>query len=86
MKNKDVIEMLSKLDGELEVCIFDWRKNIYNATAEPTSEGIDSQFTIGTLDGTKPFIGLAFSNDDYTDSGEPNYGSALVNNVSQAKV
>jgi len=49
MKNKDLIKRLQKLPEDLEVCIFDIDLNADNATDEPTSEGIYSDFEVGKV-------------------------------------
>jgi hypothetical protein len=67
MRNKDLIATLQKLDPEMEVCIFDYKK-MFNSpdTDEATSDGIYSKFDIDLVPDHegKEFIALLFDNGD----------------------
>jgi hypothetical protein len=71
MKVSELIETLGKFDKEIEVCIFDHRKNLHFADCEPTSAGIEPAFQIELIseDVTIPFVAISFINHDYTDDG-----------------
>lgn len=66
MKAKELIKELQKYAPDTEVCIYDVRKSIHNANDEPSSVGIEPNFTVYyEKDTNTPFIGLEFENDDY---------------------
>lgn len=77
MKKEKLIEELQKLPDGIEVCVFDWRKNL-NADygdGEGCSAGIYPNFDIevqqkNTIpEKTKPFATLNILNDDYDNNG-----------------
>ena len=75
MKKDDVIKELQAIPGNPEVCVFDWRKSIGEADADPTSIGIypDLEIDIVGKDeipkGSEPWIGIGFENTDYDEDG-----------------
>lgn len=82
MTVKMLIKELQKLPQDAEICIYDWRKGLFHASEEPTSEGMESNFGVDYLTDdiySKPFAALSFENDDYTDKGDPNYGALIMN-------
>lgn len=79
-------ELISKLNGyppDMEVCVMDWRKNIFHSSEEPQGYGIEPHFTVDHIneDVNVPFIALSFNNDDYTSDGMPDEGSAIYSNI-----
>lgn len=85
MKVKELISELEKQPQDLEVFIFDWRKNLHDGFGDSTSSGVynfeiehlqiedkgEQEFYEEKYD--KPFVpwvALAFKSDDYTDDGE----------------
>jgi len=76
MKNKDLIEKLSQLPEDTEVCIFDWRKNLSDDCGEGSSVGIYPKIEVALQgkdeirEGSKPWIAIGFQNIDYNDDGE----------------
>jgi hypothetical protein len=46
MKKEKLIEELEKLPDGIEVCIFDYRKNLANDIGDGSSEGVYSDFEI----------------------------------------
>jgi hypothetical protein len=83
MKVTDLIKKLQQLPQDAEVCIFDWRKNIYNSSEDQTGEGVHPHFEVSyeTADVSKPFIALSFKNNDYKDDGMPDLDSAMPYNI-----
>ena len=76
MKKEELIKKLQELPEGTEVCIMDWRKNLYYADDEPQGMGIEKDFVVEyqTEDVNKPFIALMFEKD-----GSPNYGASILN-------
>ena len=68
MKNKELIKKLQQFPNDLEVCIFDWKKSVHNASEEPSSEGIEPEFNVEEMKEGTPFIALSFSNSDYEEN------------------
>lgn len=90
MKAKELIKRLEQFDPEMQVCILDWRKNIYNATGDPDdySNGIGIhpiEVVDRETDAEPVFISLYYDNDDYTKEGDPDYGSNMVSRVSEGE-
>jgi hypothetical protein len=75
MKKNKLIKKLLDIEGNPEVCIDDWRKNLNDDCGEGSSVGVEPDFTIELIDkdslpeNTKPWIALSFNNDDYEDDG-----------------
>lgn len=70
MKAEELIKKLKKYPKDIEVCIFDWRKNVYHSNDEPCSEGIEPDFEIEIEKGIgSDFVVLSFENDDYDNFG-----------------
>lgn len=74
MIKSELIKKLNEIEGDFEVCIFDWRKNLYHADTEPQSNGIHSKFTVELEkeDVSEQFISLGFENNDYNKDGTLN--------------
>ncbi len=78
MKVEKLIEALQKVPTGTEVCITDWNKSIHysDGSEEGTQEGIYPDFSVDyttqedVAKGSKPFVALAFKNEDYTELGE----------------
>jgi hypothetical protein len=79
MKNSELIEKLQQLPPDMEVCIFDYLKNINDdyGDQEGCSGGIYSGFEVGMenqpeegLEKPPAFIVLAFANTDYAELEE----------------
>lgn len=85
MRKSELIKKLNQIEGDFEVCICDFRKNIHNMDGggEPNGIGIEPNFTVNLEDKnfTKKFIGLEFENDDYNEDGTPNAGSSIFVSV-----
>ena len=79
MNNSELILILNNLPQDAEVCIWDWRKNIFNADDDGNGIGIEPKFTVEYLNEnvSTPFIAISFENDDYNDNGEPSEVSLL---------
>ena len=69
MKNKDLIEALSKFPLDQEVCIFDYRKVLHFESEEPTSRGVYPDFGVEQNFPSESFITLSFENESYTEDG-----------------
>jgi hypothetical protein len=70
MKKKEFLKLINELPDNAEICVFDWRKNIYESDSDGTSAGIYPNFDIEFIDDAKPkFYALSINNDDYTDDG-----------------
>lgn len=86
MKVKELIEQLQKIPQDIEVVVFDWRKNVYNSNGDdPCNIGITPIVEVAheTDSVTKPFVSIYYENDDYTKKGEANYGGLLYENASK---
>lgn len=76
MKKSELINQLNAINGDPEVCVFDWRKNLAHDDGDGTGVGVEPNFKIEMMsqddvtDDSKPFIALSFENDDYDDNGE----------------
>jgi len=85
MRKSELIKKLNAIEGDFEVCIFDFRKNIHNHGGEEfgISAGIEHEFSVSLENKhfKKPFIGLEFKNDDYTNEGIPDSGSSIFVSV-----
>jgi len=75
MRKSELINALNAISEEdFEVCIFDWRQNIYKYDGE-NAEGIYSDFKVELENNDSEFrkhdkfISLAFKNEDYSDDG-----------------
>ena len=75
MKKEKLIEELQKLPNGIEICVFDWRKNLNNDCGEGSGIGIYPDFKIELMDksqvkkGSKIFATLNIKNDDYNEDG-----------------
>lgn len=84
MKKEDLIKKLQELPDGIEVCLFDWRKNLGDDHGDGSYEGIVSDFEVEhqkldkddaehwEIANGKKYISwasLSFNNDDYNDSG-----------------
>lgn len=80
MKNSELIKALSELPQEMEVCLFDLRKNLHHADEDGSAKGIEDNIDVFIMKEAKPkpFIALGFINDDYHEDGSPNMGSSIV--------
>jgi len=69
MKNKDLIAILKMFDPEMEVCIFDYQKNLNSSDVdEATSDGIYADFEFFEVTGeTKDFLAISFDNGEDID-------------------
>lgn len=80
MKNKDLISALQQHDPEMEVAIFDWRKNIISDLGEPSAGGIYPEIKLEKIEAEEDdripaqdrnaasWIALAFTNEDLDDA------------------
>jgi hypothetical protein len=80
MKNSELIILLNNLPQDAEVCIFDWRKSLFNSDGEGNGIGIEPFFKVELINESVniPFIALAFENDDYNEDGTVNDGSLIA--------
>lgn len=82
MKNKDLIAQLQQYPPDMDVAIFDWKKNSEFDEDGGTPDGIYPDIQIGQVTATeddidlrteeivtgfKPWIALGFANEDYAD-------------------
>ncbi|MBT0551960.1 hypothetical protein [Riemerella anatipestifer] len=95
MKNRDLIEKLKQLPPDVEVKIFDWRKNLEYDIGDGSSEGIydfdvelhklseDEKECVKEHRGREPkdFITLSFENEDYNDDGDNILLDTIKNNI-----
>jgi hypothetical protein len=83
MKKLELIKALKQIQGNPEVCITDWRKNIHHANDEPQGHGIEPNFNVEFVNESVnvPFIALSFENNDYNDNGTPNEGSSIYSSI-----
>lgn len=81
MKKEELIKQLQELPEGTDICIYDYRKNLFNQSDEPNGIGIESDFSIEYHDKNvnTPFATITFENDDYNSDGTPNYGSSIMN-------
>jgi hypothetical protein len=76
MKKEKLIEELQKFPNGIEVCLYDWRKNLCYESGDGSGAGIYPKFEVEKLgkkdivEGCKPFVTLSFENDDYNDAGD----------------
>jgi len=82
----NLLKKLKEIEGDFEMCLCDWRKNIHNMDGggEPNGIGIESKFEIRLEEDesfNKKFIGIDFTNDDYNEDGTPNAGSSIFCSV-----
>jgi len=85
MKVSELIKKLKDLPNDLEIRIFDDRKNLFTADEDGSSEGIETITGVGSISAisektnkkTKIAI-ISFDNSDYKDDGTPEWGSSLV--------
>lgn len=89
MKKEKLIEELQKLPDGIEICLFDWRQNIFNHSGElddPSNGiGIHDEFKVEHVkeNVSKPFAVLSFENSDYEPDGTPEYGSRLADHIAK---
>ncbi len=88
MTVKDLIQELEKHPKDMEVCIADYRKSLFNYDDDGSGIGIEPVFTVEINDsGDETFLALSFDNDDYDEAGSPDEGSAIysfiINTVSK---
>jgi hypothetical protein len=75
MKVEKLIKKLQSLPKGIEVCLYDWRRNLNRDCGEGSGEGIYPKFEIAVMsedeiaDDTKPFAVISFENRDYTKEG-----------------
>lgn len=84
MTVKNLIKELEKMPQDVNVNIFDWRKNLHDDWGDGSSEGIYSNFDIHYHELSKdeakyykdihgvdftPWVGIEFENSDYDDEG-----------------
>lgn len=83
MKVSELIKALQEYPQDIEVKIFDWRKNLNDMDEDGSSEGIyDFNVNMEVLSDDekeyykdfhdrdfKPFLELSFNSDDYSDEG-----------------
>lgn len=75
MKKEKLIEELQKIPDGIEVCVFDWRKNLNNDCGDGSSVGIYPDFKVELMvddfipKGGAPWVGLNVENDDYDENG-----------------
>ncbi len=85
MTVKDLIKQLEKMPQDVNVNIFDWRKNLANDWGNGSSEGIYTEFEINYENLTEdeleyyeqsndrkfvPWVSITFHSDDYSDDGK----------------
>lgn len=76
MKKEELIEKLQKLPDNIEVCVFDWRKNVNDDCGDGSGVGIYPNFIIELMGkseikkGYKPFLAITIENDDYNECGK----------------
>lgn len=85
MKVNQLIKLLKELPQEMDVVVFDHRKNLCWADEDGSTEGIDEIKVVGELRGVYTDTGdpgniviISFNNNDYKDDGTIEWGSALV--------
>jgi hypothetical protein len=83
MTVQHLIYRLQQFPKHIEVCVFDWRKNIYNSNGDPCSIGIKpvEELVFENIDTNIPFVSITYNNCDYTDKGEANAGSLILDNA-----
>lgn len=83
MKKSELIKELEKIQGDPQVCITDWRKNIHHADDEPQGHGIEPKFKVEFIKESVniPFVALSFENDDYKDDGTPDESSSIYSSI-----
>jgi len=81
MKVATLITVLKTLPQNLEVGIFDSRKNLHHASDEPSGIGIETDFSVNLEkeNVNEPFVSLQFENDDYEEDGSPSLGASILN-------
>jgi len=90
MNVKELIEKLQGFPQDADIIVCDWRMNLYNAHGE--EEGVHEglmpvkEVEYYTKDVNKPFVGITYLNDDYTEKGEVNIGASMPNNLWQEAV
>ena len=71
MKKTEWIKLLENLPGDPEVCVFDWMKNLSDASGGSSRAGIYTDVEIRLESGTdipngdEPWISVSFKNTDY---------------------
>lgn len=76
MKNSELIGLLSKLDPEMEVCVFDCKRNIEEDSGEGTGAGVYTKFNVYQMDNEnlpkdgKPWIAIEFLNSFIEDENQ----------------
>jgi len=74
---KDLIEKLKEMPQEMNVNIFDWRKNLFVGGGDSVSDGITPVEHLEVVthidedDVTHQWIAINYENDDYTDEPKP---------------
>lgn len=75
MKKEELIEKLQKLPEGIEICVFDWRKNLNDDCGDGSSVGVYPEFEIELISkdsipkGNKPWVAFNIENDDYNEDG-----------------
>lgn len=67
MKTKELIEKLSKFDGDEDVCVFDWKKHIDRDNKEDKSVGLYKSIHSGIHvdhDRETVLVSIVFDNPD----------------------
>ncbi len=87
MKVKELIALLLEADQELEVCIFDHRKNFTDQSDEGSGLGIQPLKEAQPINdeseanGNTPFFALVYDNDDYKEFDAPQSTQKVLNEV-----
>jgi len=91
MKVKQLITELQKMPKDADVCIFDWRKNLFNGGGDSVSDGIEEIKNIEVIpdnttvkemkefDGedVEQWVGIHYENDDYNKEATPSTESCI---------
>lgn len=91
MKVKELIAKLQAMPQDMNVNIFDWRKNFFRGGGDPVSDGItrieivevipDDDTFAEMLDDDQDiqqWVGLTYENDDYTEDADPSHDGMMA--------
>lgn len=69
MKVRELIQELKFYNEDLDVVIFDWRKNAAYADEDGSSEGVYSpvEVSLESNEDNDDFISISFNNEDFLD-------------------
>lgn len=84
----ELIEHLQKMPQDVNICIFDWRKNLFEGGGDPVPDGIQKVKDIELLpydnededneEITSKWVSLNYENEDYNEeSGLPDENSKI---------